>query len=117
MYFEKKLNESIINGHHIEKIAPKGNQLTAFGKRNKEDVLLVLSTIINTSKYESFFNLFYRNYSFSNTSKLITYPFNHYEKFFLNTTDGKKVLEWHKKDILKNNNDTFTAVRKFSKIR
>lgn len=106
MYFEKKLNKSIINGYHIEKIAPKGNQLTAFGKRNKDDVLHVLSTIINTSKYESFFNLFYSNYSFKNSSRLKTFPFNYYEKFFLKTTDGKRELEWHKNDIQKLNNNT-----------
>ncbi len=94
--FEQKLNNGIINGYHIHKIAPKGNQLTTFGKRNKSDVLLVVDTIINSSEHESFFNFFYKNYSFNLNGRKITFPFEYYEQFFLDTTNGRKSLECFK---------------------
>jgi hypothetical protein len=94
--FEQKQKSGVISGYHIEKIASKGSQLTAFGKRNINDVLMVINTIIDTSEYESFFNLFYSNYSFNLKSRKNTFPIEHYEQFFSNTTNGRKTLDWYK---------------------
>tara|TARA_R110002072_G_C7887008_1_gene528492 strand:+ start:81 stop:1259 length:1179 start_codon:yes stop_codon:yes gene_type:complete len=94
--FEQKQKSSLINGYHIEKMAPKGSQLTSFGKRNINEVLKVVDTIINTSDYESFFNLFYSNYSFNLKGRKKTFPVEHYDKFFLDSTKGRKTLEWYK---------------------
>jgi hypothetical protein len=84
--FEQKQKSNVISGYHIEKIAPKGSQLTAFGKRNINDVLIVIDTIIDTSEYESFFNLFYSNYSFNLKSRKKTFPIEYYKQFFLDST-------------------------------
>lgn len=94
--FEQQQKSGVIDGYHIEKIAPKGNQLTAFGKRNINDVLMVIDTIIDTYEYKSFFNLFYSNYSFNLKGKKHTFPVEHYEHFFLSTSNGRKTLEWYK---------------------
>jgi|TARA_B110000902_G_C14200683_1_gene547616 hypothetical protein len=94
--FEQKQKSSLINGYYIEKMAPKGSQLTSFGKRNINEVLNVVDTIINTSDYESFFNLFYSNYSFNLKGRKKTFPVEHYDQFFLDSTNGRKTLEWYK---------------------
>jgi len=94
--FEQIQNSSVISGYHIEKIAPKGSQLTAFGKRNINDILIVIDTIFDTSEYESFFNLFYSNYSFNLKSRKNTFPLEYYEQFFLDTTNGRKTWDWYK---------------------
>ena len=93
---EQIQNSSVISGYHIEKIAPKGSQLTAFGKRNINDILIVIDTIFDTSEYESFFNLFYSNYSFNLKSRKNTFPLEYYEQFFLDTTNGRKTWDWYK---------------------
>ena len=56
------------------------------GKRNINDVLIVIDTIIDTSEYESFFNLFYSNYSFNLKSRKKTFPIEYYKQFFLDST-------------------------------
>lgn len=94
--FEQKKKAGVINGYHIEKIAPKGKQLTAFGKRNIDSVFKTIDTILSVSKNKSFFDLFYTNYSFNLKGSKKTFPFEYYEQFFLDTTNGKKTLEWYK---------------------
>ena len=62
IYFEALFKKRIINGYHIHKIAPKGSQLTEFGKRNIEEVFLTVNSIIRATNQISFFEIFYTNY-------------------------------------------------------
>ena len=91
--FEHLLQTSIMSGYYVEKIAPKGNQLTAFGKRNVENVLEVIDTIILTSG-ESFFKPFYPNYSFDVAKQTDAHDYEYYKQFFESTTQGIKAWKW-----------------------
>ena len=93
--FENLLKRGVINGYHVHNIAYKGNQLTAFGKRNKEDVFKVVDTIIESYGNKSFFNWFFDGYSFDE-SKNKTFPFDYYEKFFVHDLKSKAVFKKHK---------------------
>ncbi len=95
MYFEGLLKRPLINGYFIEKIAPKGSQLTAFGKRNMTEVLLVIDTIIASYGIKSFFELFYKNYSYENFKVKSTFSFDYYKQYFLQNSKSKKVLDWY----------------------
>ena len=98
MYFESKLKRGIINGYYIDKIAPKGSQLTAFGRRNKNNILLVINTILSTYSVKSFFELFYRNYSFEGKKYKSKFSIEYYDQFFLHDSKSKKVLDWYKSE-------------------
>lgn len=91
--FEHLLQKSIMSGYYIEKIAPKGNQLTAFGRRNADNVLGVIDTMILTSG-ESFFKPFYPNYSFDIAEQTDAHDYEYYKQFFESTTQGVKAWKW-----------------------
>ena len=91
--FEHLLQTSIMSGYYVEKIAPKGNQLTAFGKRNADNVLGVIDTMILTSG-ESFFKPFYPNYSFNVAKQTDNHDYEYYKQFFESTTQGIKTWKW-----------------------
>jgi hypothetical protein len=97
--FEQICKRGIINGYHIDKIALKGNQLTEFGKRNINDVFMVIDTIINSLPNSSFFEQFYCNYTFENDGQLYTFPLEYYEQFFLNNSKSKKTWDWYNTSI------------------
>lgn len=94
MKFERLLNESIIDGNFIEKIAPKDSQLTAFGKRNITSIHKVITKIIKTSCEESFFGKFYKNYTLNSKSR-ITFPLEYYAKFFNHNSNYEKQWKWY----------------------
>jgi hypothetical protein len=93
--FEQELKARLINGYFIEKIAPKGSQLTSFGKRNKEEVLIVIDTILSNSEEMSFFEKFYKNYSFELTTRRRTFSFEYYHQFFEHNSKGQKELQFY----------------------
>ncbi len=93
--FEQICKRGIINGYHIDKIALKGNQLTEFGKRNINDVFIVIDTIINSLPNSSFFEQFYCDYTFENDGQLNTFPLEYYEQFFQNNAKSKKTWDWY----------------------
>ena len=93
--FEQICKRGIINGYHIDKIALKGNQLTEFGKRNINDVFMVIDTIINSLPNSSFFEQFYCDYTFENDGQLTTFPLEYYKQFFQNNAKSKKTWDWY----------------------
>lgn len=92
--FEKILKRSIINGYFIDKIAPKENQLTEFGKKNKQDVLKIVETIIKTIYNNNFFECVYKDYSYHDNYKRQTFQMTHYEDFFNISKSAKKTFDW-----------------------
>ena len=93
--FEQILQRNIINGYFLDKIAPKENQLTEFGKKNKQDVLKIVDTIIKTIYDNNFFKCIYKDYSFSNNYKRQTFQITHYEDFFNISKNAKKTFDWY----------------------
>jgi hypothetical protein len=89
MKFERLLSKSLIDGYFIEKIAFKGNQLTSFGKRNKKSIFKIISQNIQVNYKESFFEVFFKNYSLRLTTKN-TFPLEHYKKYF-----SRKSWDWY----------------------
>ncbi|MDA9247180.1 hypothetical protein N9P25_02540 [Flavobacteriaceae bacterium] len=94
IYFEGLLKKSLICGYHLQKIAPKGNQLTSFGKRNKSEVFLTLDLMINNSSDSSYFEQFYSNYEFKNHLKFKSFPFEYYKKYFQHSKEAKNQWDW-----------------------
>ena len=92
--FEQILKRNIINGYFIDKIAPKENQLTEFGKKNKQDVLKIVETIISTIYDNNFFKCIYKDYSFHDNYKRQTFQMTHYEDFFNISKSAKKTFDW-----------------------
>ena len=92
--FENFLNRGIIDGYLINRIAPKGSQLTHFGKRNLESIFIHISIIIKETSDESFFERFFENYSFNNNQNLTTYNYQYYEKFFKHNDESKELWNW-----------------------
>lgn len=90
IYFEGLLKKSLIGGFHLYKMAPKGNQLTSFGKRNKPEVFLTLDLMVNNSSDSSYFEQFYSNYEFKNHLKFRSFPFEYYKKYFQYSKGAKK---------------------------
>lgn len=94
MKFEKLLNKGVVNGYLIEKIAPKGSQLTKFGKRNISEIHKHIDIIIRETCGASFFSQFYTNYSFESKHKLKTHHYTYYEKYYTHNSVGKKEWEY-----------------------
>ena len=61
--FELLLNRVLVDGNILFDIAPKGHQLTSFGKRNMKDVLDIATTIIKQTSQKSFFERFHKELS------------------------------------------------------
>ena len=95
--FEKAFNKSMVGGKHIYNIAPRKNQLTEFGLRNLEEVFDIISLNIQTLYENSFFEVFYKDYK-SFKAKKLTYPFEHYIRFFQHNESAKKLWEWYCSD-------------------
>ena len=93
-YFEGLLKKGIIGGYHLHKLAEKGNQLTAFGKRNKSEVFLTLDLMIKNSTGISYFQQFYSNYEFKSHLKFKSLPYESYKKYFQHNNKAKKIWEW-----------------------
>lgn len=81
--FEHILQRPVVTGKDIFHIAPKGSQLTAFGKRNINEVFNSLEIMLREFYEFGFFEQFYIDYNFGEPTKLMPYEFNYYEKFFL----------------------------------
>jgi hypothetical protein len=81
--FEHILKRPVITGKDIFHIALKGSQLTAFGKRNVNEVFNSLDIMLNESFKLSFFEQFFEGYNFNQTQILKPYEFSFYEKYFL----------------------------------
>ena len=94
IYFESILKRGLINGYHIHKIAEKGHQLTAFGKRNIKEVFLTLDIIIKNTISSSFFEQFYSNYNFEKFKKNKSHKYEYYNKYFQHNNKVKKHWEW-----------------------
>ena len=93
-YFEGLLKKGIIGGYHLHKLAEKGNQLTAFGKRNKSEVFLTLDLMIKSSTGISYFQQFYYNYEFKSHLKFKSLHYESYKKYFQHNNKAKKFWEW-----------------------
>lgn len=93
-YFEGLLKKGIIGGYHLHKLAEKGNQLTAFGKRNKSEVFLTLDLMIKNSTGISYFQQFYSNYEFKSHLKFKSLPYESYKKYFQHNNKAEKIWEW-----------------------
>lgn len=93
-YFEGLLKKGIIGGYHLHKLAEKGNQLTAFGKRNKSEVFLTLDLMIKNSTGISYFQQFYSNYEFKSHLKFKLLPYESYKKYFQHNNKAEKIWEW-----------------------
>ena len=107
IYFEGLFKKSLINGYHIHKIAPKGSQLTEFGKRNIDEVFLTVNTIIEKTNQNSFFENFYTNYEFDSNLELKTFPAEYYFKFFQHNKKSKKNWDW----FISNSGETNTNLK------
>ena len=64
MKFEHLLGKSLVDGEGLYRIADKGNQLTKFGKNNKDNVLKMVKIIVSETSEFSFFERFYKKYPF-----------------------------------------------------
>lgn len=100
---EEILNRNIIDGYFIEKIAPKGKQLTSFGKRNISSVHEIITKIIEATTQKSFFEHFYKNF---NHKKRTTFKFEYYKKFFQHNNYFKNLWE-----IYADENITFSKTK------
>lgn len=78
---ETLVKRKVINGYYVHKMASKGSQLTAFGKRNFNDVMRTLDVIIKNEYQISFFEDFWEDYNFEENS-FRPYKFEHYKRFF-----------------------------------
>jgi hypothetical protein len=94
MDFEVIFKRGIIKGYHLYKIAEKGNQLTAFGRRNIKEVFITLDLILKNSLKNNFFEQFFSNYNFKRINKLKSLPFENYEIFFNHNKKSEKSWEW-----------------------
>lgn len=101
--FEGLFKRSLINGYHIHKIAPKGSQLTEFGKRNIDGVFLTINTLVESTTKNSFFEIFYTNYEFDSSLQLKTFPTEYYFKIFQHNKKSKKIWEWLISNSVKTN--------------
>lgn len=101
--FEVLLGKSLINGDFIHKMAPKGHQLTKFGKRNRNDVFRTLDSMVKINYDNSFFELFFKSYSPKSPMKLTPFPRNYYSKFFQKTKNSKVFWE----SIISDNNNSY----------
>jgi hypothetical protein len=81
--FEHILKRPVITGKDIFHIAPKGSQLTAFGKRNIDEVFNSIEIMLRESFEFGFFEQFYVDYNFNEPQILKPYEFEYYDKFFL----------------------------------
>jgi len=89
--FDFILKEPVITGKNIFHIAPKGNQLTSFGKRNMPDVFRSLEVMLKESFSFGFFEGFFIDYDTNRSQILNPHPFDFYERFFY---DKKSKKSW-----------------------
>jgi hypothetical protein len=88
-HFEMLMKKNIIDGRNIYHIAPKGNQLTKFGKANLKEVLAMVDIIIKEEYDGSFFSQFYDNYALGQ-KKQISYTPDYYDRYFEHNNSFKR---------------------------
>ncbi|RTY93876.1 hypothetical protein [Flavobacterium sp. GT3R68] len=93
MDFEKRLKRKIVDGKQIFHMAKKDNQLTEFGKKNRNEVFKILSIILSESTGQSFFEQFYKKFNY--TKNLETFPFDYYKKFFEHNKKFLSIYNWY----------------------
>lgn len=90
--FEKFLNRKLVDGTQIYHIAKKGHQLTTFGKKNRNEVLEILSIILKSQQSGSFFDKFFKN-DILIEKKREPYAIEYYEQFFEHGDSFKKIFK------------------------